>query len=67
MCKCLDILDRELEPQNGRMDRLFLLETSGTRARILVKKRDPKSRKKPPEVMASFCPFCGEPYGKDAS
>lgn len=76
-CECLKRINKELEEHNIRIALGLQLVESTTEkgwsadlhARIIVatEKIDPKSRKKPPILYASFCPFCGKKIMEDAT
>mgnify|MGYP001617678267 FL=1 len=71
MCDCVERVDAELIEAGGNMalDIPLILnreknEWRGDRLCVSVLKRDNQNRKKPTRLLASYCPFCGEMYGK---
>lgn len=63
MCDCVTDLNARLKAEhNGIL--ITTLFGSPTRCTVGVDKLDTKVRKRPPVVIASFCPFCGEAYAK---
>lgn len=66
MCNCADEINEDLKPRNARLAFGFSLNR-GTGALnvapalIETEKIAPRG-KKPPTVMATFCPFCGVKY-----
>jgi len=65
MCGCNENLDAKLKEHNGRIALAILMPVSGSnkfRARVLVQteKLDKGKRKPVPNVIATYCPFCGE-------
>lgn len=62
MCDCVKKFDEALAPRNGRIAMAIqVTQDLDLRARLLVKteKIDSSKRKPVPDVMASYCPFCG--------
>lgn len=61
MCNCITEVNAKLAESNGELAITFwpmvrpLLETM---------KLDTRKRVKPPLVVATFCPFCGEKYAE---
>lgn len=69
MCNCATEINAELAQRNGRLVNGFSLgkgEMEFFPVMIEVEKMNTRG-KKPPRVLASFCPFCGEKYRKDAA
>lgn len=68
MCDCITIVNEQLRPANGRLTvGLGITADMGVVARLLlgVEKADKNNRKAPPNVSATFCPFCGSKLGAD--
>ena len=70
MCDCRTRVDENLKAHNARIAAGFTFATEGKRASmdlappmILLEKIDRKKRGKPPTLLATYCPFCGENYG----
>jgi hypothetical protein len=66
MCECRARIDASLEAKNARLAAGFVhkgatLELSPPL--IELEKINPRG-KKPPILMASYCPFCGEHFEK---
>lgn len=62
-CACVADMNARLKDEyNGIL--VTTLFGSPPKVSIEVEKRDPKIRQRPPRVIASFCPFCGESYTK---
>lgn len=59
MCDCITEVNAKLAESNGEM-----LTTLWPVVRPLMEtqKLEPRKRVKPPLVVATFCPFCGEKY-----
>ena len=66
MCDCIDDVDKVLAEHNGRLDLTINLSTGRAWPTLLVEKKDPKVRKRPPTMVPTHCPFCGEKYEVDA-
>jgi hypothetical protein len=74
MCDCIDKINEALEKQgtNTMLDIPIMLNRTGSdnvlasakRVKIMTCKRDSSNRKKPMQMFASYCPFCGEKYDK---
>lgn len=68
-CRCVNTVDKELAKVGVAVDWAFMIHPQSgitrTRARIAVRKLDPKSRKPMPIVSATYCPFCGKEYPHD--
>lgn len=56
-CKCKDEVNAHLAQHNGRLQNNLLDDTT---IFIETAKLDEKKRGKPPAMIATFCPFCGE-------
>lgn len=70
MCDCVKLMNKKLAPKNAMLG-MGLGITSDNRiiGRLLVQteKLDRNKRgSKPPAVVASFCPFCGDEVKDDA-
>jgi hypothetical protein len=66
MCRCHSEIDAKLEPLNGRLATGFSIAkgapvgaTMQLSLLMQVEKIAPRG-KKPPQVLPTFCPFCGE-------
>jgi hypothetical protein len=57
-CNCFAEVNDKLAPENGEIE-TNLVGTPGAVILISVVKKDAKARKKPPRLIASYCPFCG--------
>lgn len=57
-CRCFAEVNARLSEHNGEIE-TNLFGTPGAVILISVVKKDAKVRKKPPRLIASFCPFCG--------
>lgn len=62
MCDCLATTDKMLAEHNATVVATLGLFGAPSRATIELEKRDPKKRGKPPRLIATYCPFCGEAY-----
>lgn len=62
MCDCRAKMDNELRASNCRVSIGLLIIGNALVARPVVatEKLDKSKRKPPPQVFASYCPFCGE-------
>lgn len=65
MCDCKAAIDKRLAKSNSRI--AFGFTFSGNKMgvsppMIVLEKIDKKKRGKPPIVLATCCPFCGERY-----
>ena len=67
-CKCIGQANSQLEESGYRIATTFLFCTVGSRASVkesppllLIKRIDgaKRTRKGPPSVICSYCPFCG--------
>jgi len=71
MCDCREEIDKKLAEHNGRLATGFSMSRNGGELDLVllmqVEKINAKSRKKPPAVIPTFCPFCGEKLMKDAA
>lgn len=67
MCECRNRINEALAPKNARLAYGFTLgEGSMNLSPPLIETEKISSRgKRPPVVMATFCPFCGERFEKD--
>lgn len=72
MCTCHNDMNAKLAPLNGKLATGFVIERCegapiGTRhmpVLIQVEKITPRG-KRPPVVLATFCPFCGDAISQD--
>lgn len=62
-CTCIAKVDEMLGPLNGRLGTRFTVDSSGLlqTAVLTVDKVNPHG-KKPPGLLAKFCPICGTAY-----
>ncbi len=61
-CKCIEKIDDKLAPMNGRIAVVIPITSGGAvRAFIEVEKIN-KRGKRPPLLIATFCPYCGTRY-----
>lgn len=64
MCNCMTDIDNMLKEHNGRLcATIALAGNMPVYPTIMVEKIVPRG-KKPPAVVPTFCPFCGEKYAK---
>jgi hypothetical protein len=65
-CTCMEAVNDHLKPHNTKLAVSFMLtgDRSGMDVlpMIMVEKIDSKQRKKPMNVVPTFCPFCGTKY-----
>lgn len=65
-CTCLTAINDHLRPHNTKLSVSFCLTKDlggmDVLPMILTEKIDPKLRKKPMNVVPTFCPFCGTKY-----
>ena len=59
--RCFPQIDKKLEEQNARLSFNLL---NPNHIFIETEKIDAKKRGKPPKMIASYCPFCGEKLSK---
>lgn len=69
MCECRSYLNNLLKPKNGRLAYGFTFGGGhmDLTPPIIETEKINSRGKKPPVVVATFCPFCGEKYKGDAS
>lgn len=66
MCDCIKTTNELLAKEhNGEL--VVTLFGNPQRTSIEVQKLDSKKRVKPPRLIASYCPFCGEKYVKESA
>ena len=65
MCDCITDVNRLLAEHNGRLVCTYNLTSGRDYPKLEVEKADRKNRKKPPLMIPTFCPFCGERYKAD--
>ena len=58
-CSCISEVNAKLAESNGE---LLMTFWPVSRPLMETQKLDTKKRVKPPLVVATFCPFCGEKY-----
>ena len=63
MCECRSIIDTNLKPSNARLAFGFMVSDTMNVSppMIALEKINPKG-KKPPILVATYCPFCGDKY-----
>jgi hypothetical protein len=68
MCDCHAQMDAKLEPLNGKLAVGFQITDMSMPVMLLmhVEKINPRG-KKPPLVLPSFCPFCGEKIKRESA
>jgi hypothetical protein len=68
MCDCAQTADKKLADMNTAIDWAWLINPktgkTAERLQIKTKKVNPRVRKGPAVLVASFCPFCGSALGK---
>lgn len=68
MCECITQTNEALEKQglNTMINTPIMWNKKGIveTPRVLIEtvKRDPSKREKPINLLAAYCPFCGQPY-----
>lgn len=62
MCGCFKNVNEKLAEYNGQLE--FNMLAAEPRAMISLCKVASASRRKPPLMEASYCPFCGKKYPK---
>lgn len=62
MCDCIEKVNELLAPKNGELSVAFSLTTGIAWPALTVEKIDKRSRIKPPGMVPTHCPFCGERY-----
>lgn len=62
-CSCIAKVDEMMAPLNGRLGTRFTAESVGLLQTVIltVEKVNPRG-KKPPGLLAKFCPICGTAY-----
>lgn len=67
-CQCMDKADKVLAERNGRLVRTIpFMKGAVSQPFIEIQKLDDQKREKPPRLVASHCPFCGQEYTADLS
>lgn len=65
MCGCREMINLELEAKNSRLAFGFTFGGDGMNLSppmIELEKIDKSKRGKPPILLVTYCPFCGERY-----
>lgn len=62
MCNCIIEINDTLKQTNTELNVPFMLNDSSPRAIVSAVKRDTKNRENPMNILAIYCPFCGEKY-----
>lgn len=65
MCDCINTTNKLLAEQNSTL--VYTIFGKPPRVVIETAKILPKVRGRPPAMLASFCPFCGEKYADAAT
>lgn len=65
MCDCIKTMDEQLAPLNGALVTTFLANPAVCVLEVYQLKTG-RGQKKPPKVLASFCPMCGVKYERKA-
>ncbi len=65
MCDCITTVDKLLAQRNAKLGVTFNLLTGQTFPKLEVEKLEPRNKQKPPLMIPSYCPFCGEPYRRE--
>lgn len=68
MCNCIQELDKQLDDpeRNTALDTALNFSNPlmpAVMMKIAVVKRDTRRRTKPVNLLATYCPVCGEKYG----
>lgn len=61
-CDCVTATDKMLVEHNATVVTTLGLFGAPRRVSLEVEKLDSKKRGRPPRLIASYCPFCGEKY-----
>jgi hypothetical protein len=64
MCNCIALTDKALEPMNALVDVNLSLSGGPTTVSIRTSLIEKRRGARPPVLIPSFCPFCGERYPK---
>jgi predicted HNH restriction endonuclease len=64
MCNCIEKINQKLDDEDTNTRVHIALSLSGQDDTIIVStsKKDPKVRKKPVNILPTYCPFCGVKY-----
>lgn len=68
MCDCREAVNKRLAVSNARIAFGFTFASNKmdlAPPMIVLEKLDEKKRGKPPTLLATCCPFCGERYPED--
>ena len=62
-CTCIEKVDEMFAPLNGRVGTRFTADSNGLLSTVMLvtEKVNPRG-KKPPGLLAKFCPICGTAY-----
>ena len=70
MCDCIELTNKELKKYNTRLVIQILFNMQGLspveKVVCATEKDDPRNRRKPAKIFATYCPFCGEKYEKES-
>lgn len=65
ICDCASKMNKELEKKNGQLDMAVFIMKGIALPQIATLKVNTKLREKPPLVVPTYCPFCGQKYELD--
>lgn len=60
-CRCIARINKKLAEYGAELDLLFNVRGAVSLHIATVRLR-PETRKRPPRVIPSYCPFCGRAY-----
>lgn len=66
MCDCITKVDELLAERNGRLYVTINLMNGKAYPKLGVEKKETRSRTKPPLMIPTYCPFCGQRYEEEA-
>lgn len=62
MCNCIAEMNAKLQEHNGGIVHTMFLHPARAVVEVYRLKTG-RGTRRPPKVIASFCPFCGDEYG----
>lgn len=68
MCECRESIDKELAASNAKIAAALLIDhcvLNLAPPMIALEKIDEKKRGRLPNLLATYCPFCGERYKRE--